>query len=155
MRVDPARQRALLAEQQVVAVDHAGGVDLARHESAGGVALAADVVAVQPDADVEAPHAQVGEPLAPQERQRDQRRLRGVDRAHRRPSSPARSARDDAGESARTTTTEVRSWSVSRMIAESTRRPCAAASRSLRTHASGEFHAAWMWPATRSSTWRS
>ena len=69
--------------------------------------------------------------------------------------APARSATLRAGESARTTTTEVRSWSVSRMIADSTRRPRAAASRSLRSHASGEFHAAWMCPATRSSTWRS
>ena len=124
-------------------------------ERAGGVALAADVVAVQPDADVEAPHAQVGR--APR---RAGTTAGSASTAASRPPppptvAPARSARDDAGESARTTTTEVRSWSVSRMTADSTRRPFVAASRSLRTHASGEFHAAWMWPATRSSTWRS
>ncbi len=64
---------------------------------------------------------------------------------------PARSATDAMSESARTTTTDVRSWSVSRM----TRARAPGACRADRTHARGEFHAAWMRPATSSSTWRS
>ena len=63
--------------------------------AASGVALAADVVAVQPDADVEAPHVDVTarfEPRRPQVREREQRRLRRVDRAGRRRPCPRRSA---------------------------------------------------------------
>jgi hypothetical protein len=37
----------------VAGVDHAGGVDLAGHERPDGLALATDVVAVQPDPHVE------------------------------------------------------------------------------------------------------
>ena len=58
-RVDAGRQRAFAGEEQVVAVDHARGVDLAGQQRAGRVPFAADVVAVQPDADVEPPHREV------------------------------------------------------------------------------------------------
>ena len=65
---------------------------------------------------------------------------------------PARSATDPMAESARTTTTDVRSWSVSRMTSARRRgRPAGP----VRTQARGEFHAAWIRPATSSSTWRS
>ena len=66
--------------------------------------------------------------------------------------SPSRSAADLTFESLRTTTTEARSWSVSRMATALTARPAAAASRVARIQASGEFHAAWIRPATSSST---
>ena len=60
------RQDALPAEQQQVRVDHAGGVHLAGAEQgAGRVALAADVVAVQPDADVEAADGHVAVGIRP------------------------------------------------------------------------------------------
>ena len=61
---------------------------------------------------------------------------------------PARSATDPMSDPAPTTTTEVRSWSVSRMV----RGRAPGAHRAVRTHARGEFQAAWMRPATRSST---
>src|SRR5580704_10554945 len=57
LREDPdraGRQDALPAEQQQVRVDHAGRVyRVGAEQGAGRVALAADMVAVQPDADVE------------------------------------------------------------------------------------------------------
>ena len=55
------------------------------HQRARRVALAADVVAVQADADVEAAHREVAVGLEPgraKVRQRQQRRLRRVDRAN-------------------------------------------------------------------------
>ena len=55
------REHALAREQQQVRVDHAGRVHrVGAEQGAGRVALAADVVAVQPDADVEAPHLDIG-----------------------------------------------------------------------------------------------
>ena len=57
-------QRPLPGEEQVVAVDHAGGVDLAGGQGAGRVPLPADVVAVEADADVEAADLEVGAPAA-------------------------------------------------------------------------------------------
>ena len=95
---------------------HAASTSPAR--ARGGVALAADVVAVQADADVEAPHGEVARPASSpasrEQRQREQCGLGRVDRAgaDRR---PRRSATDAIGESARTTTTDVRSRSVSRI----------------------------------------
>src|SRR3989440_75805 len=80
------RKRSLRAEDQVVAVDHARGVDLAGDEGSGGVAFAADVIPVEPDAYVEAPHVDVTagfEPCRSQVRERDQGGLRRVDRAGR------------------------------------------------------------------------
>jgi hypothetical protein len=68
---------------------------------------------------------------------------------------PFRSSALWIGESARTATTDVRSRSVSRIVSARTCLPAAAARRSARTHASGEFHAAEMRPATRSVTCRS
>ena len=114
-----AGQHALLPEQQQVAVDHAGGVDLSGGERASSVALAADVVAVQADADVEALDGNVvaglqrpagaavaGEsawPAASRWR-RSRSCARAGRRATRRPASP------------RVTITEVRSQSVSRIV---------------------------------------
>jgi hypothetical protein len=69
--------------------------------------------------------------------------------------APRRSARPRAGESARTTTIDVRSQSLSRIATARARRPRAAASRSASIHASGEFHATSTWPARCASTWRS
>ncbi len=63
---------------------------------------------------------------------------------------PERPATSTMSEAARTTTTEVRSQSLSRMATARTR-----TSRAARTHASGEFHATSTWPATSASTWRS
>ncbi len=68
---------------------------------------------------------------------------------------PARSASERTGESARTTTTDRRSQSVSRMVTGVSDTPRAAASRRARTHASGEFQAASIRPSTRSATCRS
>ena len=73
---------------------------------------------------------------------------------------PARSATVRIGESARTTTTEVRSQSVSRMataVTGPTRPPERETEpmRAARTHASGEFHATSTCPASSASTWRS
>lgn len=65
---------------------------------------------------------------------------------------PARSATDWTGESARTTTTEVRSRSVSRMATARTGVPAASPSRRDRTQAKGEFQATSTRPARRSST---
>ena len=59
------------------------------------------------------------------------------------------------GESARTTITERRSQSVSRIVTGVSAAPRAAASRRARTQASGEFQATSMRPSTRSATWRS
>src|SRR5947207_4273206 len=50
---------ALTGEEQVVGVDHAGGVHLAGGQCRGRRPLPANVVAVEPDADVEAPHVEV------------------------------------------------------------------------------------------------
>ena len=58
-RVVPAGQDSLAGEEQQVGVDHAGGIDLAGGEGAGRVAFAADVVAVQADADIEPAYLQV------------------------------------------------------------------------------------------------
>ena len=58
-RASRRRAAALAREREVVAVDHARRVDLAREQRAGRVALAADVVAVLADADVEAPDLDV------------------------------------------------------------------------------------------------
>ena len=69
--VAPVGKRSFGAEQQVVAVDHARGVDLAGDERAGGVALAADVVAVETDADVEAPNVEVAAGSRPAARRND------------------------------------------------------------------------------------
>src|SRR5205823_13454563 len=55
-------------------------------DGSGGVAFAADVIPVEPDAYVEAPHVDVTaglEACRPQVRERDQRGLRRVDRAGR------------------------------------------------------------------------
>src|SRR5262249_47370457 len=50
------RERALARERQVVRVEDARRVDLSANERTSGVALAADVVAVLADEDVESPH---------------------------------------------------------------------------------------------------
>ena len=130
IRVAAGRERALVARTQVVAVDHARGVDLARDERPRRVALAADVVAVQPDADVEAAHARRrGRARGPRARrwQRDQRGLRASRPRPSRRVRPACSADATVGLSARTTTTDVRSRSVSRIVSACDRSPAAPA----------------------------
>ena len=117
------RQHPLAAEQQQVRVDHAGRVHpvggVGGEQRAGRVPLAADVVAVQPDADVEAPHRDVGtgneaRPTAAATA------AAGWPAASppRRSPRPARPGRPSevTGESARTTTTDRRSQSVSRIV---------------------------------------
>ena len=64
-RVAPAGSVPSLVNARWFAVDHARRVDLAGHERPGRVALAADVVTVQPDADVEAPHGRSRARLEP------------------------------------------------------------------------------------------
>ena len=134
-----------MGEEQLVGVDHAGGVDLAGGERPGRVALAADVVAVQPDADVERAGPAKSPPglqaRAAQERQRDQRRLRRVDRAGRDHLAAQIRRRLRSASRARTTTTDVRSRSVSRIRPGARSRPAPAARRRARIQASGEFHA--------------
>src|SRR5688500_5721652 len=86
----PRGQRPLPGEQQVVGVDHAGGVDLAGGQGPGGVALPADVIAVQSHADVEPPDLEVLagiEAELVQVVKGQERRLGGVDRP--RPHDPA------------------------------------------------------------------
>ena len=68
---------------------------------------------------------------------------------------PASSLTDRTGESARTTITERRSQSVSRMVTGVSGTPREAASRRARTQASGEFQATSTRPSTRSVTCRS
>ncbi len=79
---------ALLGEQQLVAVDHAGSIDLTSHECVDGVAFTADVIAVFGDHHVEATDVERRARIQPeirQVRERQQGRLRGIDRsrAHR------------------------------------------------------------------------
>ena len=86
-------------------------------ERARGVPLAADVIAVLAGEHVEAPHLHVAPRLEArlgEQQERDQRRLRRVGRAHA-DTLPRRSAIAWIGAPSRTTTSEVRSRSVSRM----------------------------------------
>ena len=59
------------------------------------------------------------------------------------------------GLSVRTMTTEVRSWSLSRIATAWALRPAAAASRRVRTHASGESQVTSTAPARWASAWAS
>src|SRR5262245_61266189 len=77
----PDGERALASEERVIAVDDARGVDLAADQGLGGVALAADVVAVLAEQDVEPAYVAV-HPVPCQPIERDQRGLRRVPRAH-------------------------------------------------------------------------
>jgi len=74
----PGREDTLLGEQEVVGVDHAGGVHPAVPQRFGGGPFTSDVVAVQPDADLEAVHPDVG---AVQQAEREQGGLGRVDRS--------------------------------------------------------------------------
>ena len=70
----------------MIRVDHTGGVRVAPHKGAGGVALAADVVAVLAHELVEEDDLAVGarvDPIVRQIVQGNERRLRRVFRAHR------------------------------------------------------------------------
>ena len=83
-RTEPVGIVPSLANSELVAVDDARGVDLAGDQRLHGVALAADVVAVLGDHDVEAAHGErrAGVEAQPGEvGQRQQRGLRRVDRA--------------------------------------------------------------------------
>ena len=84
-------------------------------QRSGRVSLAADVVTVEADADVEAPH--VDRRVADQ-RQREQGGLWRVDSSHaarwRLPADRTRWSTNHAG----TTITDTRSWSVSRMTSD-------------------------------------
>ena len=82
-------------------------------------------------------------------REREQRGLRRVDRADGRPPGRAGRRPSRCRPSARATTSDVRSRSVSRIATAATSMPAAPPSRRARTHASGEFHAAWIRPATQ------
>ena len=87
--------------------------------------------------------------------QRDQRRLRRVGGADAEPLAAQLGERLRSDQSARTSTTLVRSQSVSRIAIASAVRPRPRAARSASIHASGEFHATSMSPRRCASTWRS
>ena len=79
----------------MVGVDHAGRVHLAGDQRPGGLALAADVVSVQPHAHIEASDLEVDaglEARVGEMGEREERRLRRVDRAD--PDHPTPQVRD-------------------------------------------------------------
>ena len=144
---------------QVVAVDHARRVDLAADQRARRVAFAADVVAVQTHADVEAADREVPSGL---QARRSQMCASGSSVAWGESTAPTptvlprRSASVWIGLSARTTIDRRQvTVGVAHAPGQSTSRPLASARRRARTQASGEFQATWMRPSSRSVTWRS
>ena len=69
--------------------------------------------------------------------------------------APRSSATERSFESARTTISEERSWSLSRIAIALALRPSARAARSVSIHASGEFQAQCTAPERCAATWRS
>ena len=145
----------LAREREVIAVDatHAAST-LPAMQRPHRVALAADVITVlaeqhvvhdlEPCLDAGLGQASSGISVACGESPR-----------RRRSACPRRSATAALPASSRTTTTQVRSRSVSRIAIASRARPRVRAARSASIHASGEFHATSKSPRRCASTWRS